>query len=267
MPSEGSQRPDREPELSAGAFRSLLEAFKEASVPLATDEARTRARRLRQQLKSLIEGQITDARWRELMHRAREAAERGEHEYLVLRFPSDTCTDSGRAIIEQESGWPSTLTGEASELNQHWRKTFQSGGFDLSARILEWPEGKPGDVGLFLNWHPDGRPHRRTQKRRDTLMRTMLLLTAGGPLVILTSHASPFDPELIDKLKVKGIRKFVAFEIPLELARERYANHFTVVAHDLHETDDLRVLDFDGQHAFGLFRFQELGQPTFHEGG
>jgi hypothetical protein len=55
---------------------------------------------------------------------------------------------------------------------------------------------------------------------------------------------------LIAKLKTKGIRKFVAFDIPLELAKQRYANHFVVVAHDLHEADDLRVLDFDGQHAF-----------------
>jgi hypothetical protein len=92
------------------------------------------------------------------------------------------------------------------------------------------------------------------------------LLTASGPLVILTSHASPLDPALLDKLRVKGIRKFVAFEVPLELARQRYANHFTVVANDLHETDDLRVLDFDGQHAFQLFPFSELGQPSLHEG-
>jgi hypothetical protein len=97
-------------------------------------------------------------------------------------------------------------------------------------------------------------------------MKTMLLLTASGPLVILTSHASPLDQALIDKLRAKGIRKFVAFEIPLELAKQRYANHFAVVAQDLHETDDLRVLDFDGQHAFQLFSFKELGQPTFHEG-
>jgi hypothetical protein len=96
-------------------------------------------------------------------------------------------------------------------------------------------------------------------------MKTMLLLTASGPLVILTSYASALDPALLDKLRAKGVRKFLAFDIPLELAKQRYANHFTVVANDLHETDDLRVLDFDGQHAFQLFRFDELGQPVFQE--
>lgn len=97
-------------------------------------------------------------------------------------------------------------------------------------------------------------------------MKTMLLLTASGTLVILTSYVSALEPALLDKLKAKGIRKFVAFEIPLELAKQRYANHFVVVAHDLHEADDLRVLDFDGQHAFQLFAFKELGQPMFYEG-
>jgi hypothetical protein len=97
-------------------------------------------------------------------------------------------------------------------------------------------------------------------------MKALFLLTANGPLVILTSYASALDAALLDKLKAKGIRKFVAFELPLELAKQKYGNHFVVVAHDLHETDDLRVLDFDGPHAFQLFEFDELGPPMFHEG-
>lgn len=97
-------------------------------------------------------------------------------------------------------------------------------------------------------------------------MKTMLLLTASGPIVILTSHAAALDPVLLDKLGARGIRKFVAFEIPTDLAQQRYGRHFAVVRNDLHETDDLRLLDLDGQHAFGLFRFDELGPPIFHEG-
>lgn len=97
-------------------------------------------------------------------------------------------------------------------------------------------------------------------------MKTMLLLTASGPIVVLTSHASPLDPALLEKLGARGIRKFIAFEIPTELAQARYGTHFAVVRNDLHETDDLRLLDLDGQHAFGLFRFDELGQPIVHEG-
>ena len=97
-------------------------------------------------------------------------------------------------------------------------------------------------------------------------MHTLLLLTASGPLVVLTSHASPLDAVLLDKLAARGTRKFVAFEIPLDLAQQRYGGHFALVRNDLHESDDLRVLDFDGQHAFRLFRFDELGPPILHEG-
>lgn len=97
-------------------------------------------------------------------------------------------------------------------------------------------------------------------------MNALFLLTANGPLVILTSYRSAQDAGLLDKLKAKGIHKFVAFDVPLDLVKQRYGNHFVVVAHDLHETDDLRVLDFDGPHAFRLFKFGELGPPLFHEG-
>lgn len=98
-------------------------------------------------------------------------------------------------------------------------------------------------------------------------MRAILLLTGGGPLVILTSFASTTDLGLLMRLEAKGIDKFVAFDVPLDLARQRYGAHFSVVEHDLRETDDLRVLDYNGGRAFQLFRFDELGTPQLHEGG
>jgi hypothetical protein len=79
-------------------------------------------------------------------------------------------------------------------------------------------------------------------------------------------EASAFDSLLLDKLRVKAIEKFVVFQIPLQLAKQRYGTHFAVAANDLHETADLRVLDFDVHHAFRLFHFDELGQPRLHEG-
>lgn len=97
-------------------------------------------------------------------------------------------------------------------------------------------------------------------------MKAIMLFTGSGPVVILTSYSSATDPGLLERLKAKGISKFIAFELPLELAKRRYGGHFAVVAQDLHETDDLRVLDFDGQRAFRLFRFDELGNAAFYEG-
>ncbi len=97
-------------------------------------------------------------------------------------------------------------------------------------------------------------------------MKTLMLLAGSGPLVILTSHESVTDEGLLERLRRKGLGKFVAFEIPLELARERYGGHFQTVQGNLHETDDLRVLDYNGHRAFQLFKFQELGQPFLYEG-
>jgi len=35
---------------------------------------------------------------------------------------------------------------------------------------------------------------------------------------------------------------------------------------DLHESDDLRVLDFNGERAFNLFHLEELAVPIMFEG-
>ncbi len=96
-------------------------------------------------------------------------------------------------------------------------------------------------------------------------MKALMLFGGSGPLVILTSHDSATDPALLEKLKGKGLDKFIAYEIPLELARKRYGGHFEVVMRDLKEHDDLRVLDFNGERAFHLFHLTELGSPIMHE--
>ena len=96
-------------------------------------------------------------------------------------------------------------------------------------------------------------------------MKAFMLFTGGGPLVILTSYASMTDPGLVEKLAGKGIDKFIAFEIDVDMARQRYGGHFAAVKNDVRETDDLRILDYNGQRAFRLFRFDELSQPIFHE--
>lgn len=97
-------------------------------------------------------------------------------------------------------------------------------------------------------------------------MNTFMLLTVAGPLVVLTSYDSVTAPDLLRKLKAKGVTKFVAYEIPLALAQERYGGHFFVVGHDMDETDDLRVLDDDGARVFSLFHFHELHPPETYEG-
>ena len=80
------------------------------------------------------------------------AAERGEREVLVIRFPSEYCTDGGRAINNFEPNWPETLTGFAKRAHEFFQKELQPRGYKARAQILDFPGGVPGDVGIFLSW-------------------------------------------------------------------------------------------------------------------
>jgi hypothetical protein len=82
----------------------------------------------------------------------RAAAERGEREVMVLRFPSSYCSDGGRAINNFESGWPDTLTGFARRAYEFGQKELTPQGYKVRAQIMDFPGGMPGDVGLFLRW-------------------------------------------------------------------------------------------------------------------
>ena len=96
-------------------------------------------------------------------------------------------------------------------------------------------------------------------------MTTLLLMTAHGPLLIISCHESPLDDVFLGKLKAKGIEKFIAYKLDMEEVKSRYGGHYTKVMQDLHETDDLRILDYNGHRIFELFRFDELGEPIIYE--
>ena len=92
-------------------------------------------------------------------------------------------------------------------------------------------------------------------------MKAYFLFTAGGPIVILTSYESIDDPELKKRFRSKGFSKFIAHEVPIEVAKQKYGKHFDIVIQDLHASDDLRILDYSGERAYKNFSFKELGPP------
>jgi hypothetical protein len=93
-------------------------------------------------------------------------------------------------------------------------------------------------------------------------MKAGVYFTGTGPILVLTSYQTLTDPALVEKLAIKGIRKFIAYELPLELVRERYGAKFNMVLNDVSQTSDLRVLDFDGSNIFAHFALDELGEPV-----
>jgi hypothetical protein len=82
----------------------------------------------------------------------RRAVSAGLTEVQVYRFPNQLCTDRGRAINQMEAGWEQTLTGIPKEIYQLWRKHFRPRGYKLKVQIVDFPNGMPGDVGMFLTW-------------------------------------------------------------------------------------------------------------------
>ncbi len=138
---------------SANAFRAYEQAFKTEQDQHKRDLTIEVSEHRDAQVKTIIATKITDEMWNELINQARKASQHGEKQFLLLQFPSELCTDNARAINNPPNPtWPQTLQGEAIELYQRWDSTLRSHGFGLSAQVLNFPGGKPGDVGLFLRW-------------------------------------------------------------------------------------------------------------------
>ena len=80
------------------------------------------------------------------------AVNNGLTEIEVGRFPNSLFTDRGRAINQQEAGWENTLTGLPKELFAFWKQYLQPKGYRIKFQIADWSGGKPGDIGISLNW-------------------------------------------------------------------------------------------------------------------
>ncbi len=138
--------------LTVADFRELNADFEHQTVERRDEERRSAAEQSHGRVRELIDHHIGEENWRSILHRAREAAARGEKEFMLLRFPADLCTDRGRSINVPLASWRETLRGEAAEIYLRWERDLKPGGFHLAARVLDFPGGFPGDIGLFLVW-------------------------------------------------------------------------------------------------------------------
>ena len=138
--------------MGAADFRHAVEEFEEQETRKQAEVRRAAAERLRVQVEELLDQHISDAQWRDLLRKARSAADNGEKEFLLLRFPSQLCSDGGRMINVPDPNWPASLRGEAAEIYDRWYRDLRPQGFHLTAQILDFPDGIPGDAGLTLVW-------------------------------------------------------------------------------------------------------------------
>ncbi len=138
--------------LSAGRFRDLVVASEQHKADEETEARRVRGVERQRQVSAVLEQRMTNAAWQQLIRHAELAAEHGEKELLLLRFPSGACSDGGRAIANVEAGWEQTLRGEAAEIYTRWEHDLKPKGFGLAAPTLSFENDRIGDFGLVLTW-------------------------------------------------------------------------------------------------------------------
>ena len=154
---KGQQELGDETFMSAADLRTYMTEMQMAQAMKSVD-GMDRAGRAREDLiKRMSEPlDLTPKQLKEILQplqsKLRAAAARGQTELMVMRFPVVLCTDKGRAINNSEPTWPETLTGRPRQAYELWRNQLKDAGFRLSAMIIEWPGGLPGDVGFFLKW-------------------------------------------------------------------------------------------------------------------
>ena len=162
---------------TSGHALSLTGLFAERDVRRRRDQEaleeslqRRKEEELAEFRKRLDNFQLTDAIIQSGLDRIKRAFERGETELMFSSFPSDFCTDGGRAIINagappinrptkaelaarpDEPEWLETLPAGVHQVYAYWKANLKPGGFGFSARIINYPGGMPGDVGLFFSW-------------------------------------------------------------------------------------------------------------------
>ncbi len=143
--------------MSADDLRNYMKQMQIARLSGEFD-AQTKAEQARNELRDRLQEhiEVTPQKIAEikqtLMIKVRAAAERGESEVMVMRFPNRLCSDRGRAINNAEADWPETLTGRPRQAYEFWREHLQPAKFKLKAMVVEWPAGLPGDVAFFLSW-------------------------------------------------------------------------------------------------------------------
>jgi CBS domain-containing protein len=139
-------------EPSAEGFRNLVHRHEDEEVSHHDDVHRLVQEKRHHEVSELLAANLTDAAWARMLHEARLAASKGETQYMLLKFPCELCTDHGRAVNVPDPSWPATLRGIAAQVFVRWKNELRPRSFRLGARVIDFPGGLPGDIGLFLVW-------------------------------------------------------------------------------------------------------------------
>jgi hypothetical protein len=98
----------------------------------------------------------------------------------------------------------------------------------------------------------------------QTRLRSYLIFTGSGPILVVSTYPKLTDERLLQKLRYKGIHRFIAYEVDLEAVANIYGDAYAAVAAELggeERQQDLRVLDFNGHQIMANLSLDALGDP------
>ncbi len=157
--------------LSVAALFAAREASRRADKQAEEDLSRRHEEELAAFKKRLETFQLTPEVIAAANQRIKRSFDRGETEIMVSSFPCEFCTDHGRAINNADlpplvkptpeeaerlrnapPAWLDTVPPGVRVVYDHFKTHMQPNGFKFGARIIDYTDGKPGHVGLFISW-------------------------------------------------------------------------------------------------------------------
>lgn len=143
----------QEGQFSAEQLRErIAEQLLEEAKKVAAEE-RQKDKSLKEAFDAFMARKLTDddrARYRRMIE---SAVRQDLFEIELIRFPAEYLTDHGRRINNGASDWQVSLTGFAKSLHENFELLELGGrGFKFIARVLNYPKGYIGDVGLYVSW-------------------------------------------------------------------------------------------------------------------
>lgn len=96
------------------------------------------------------------------------------------------------------------------------------------------------------------------------MVRVYMVFTGSGPILLVTKNNDGMQGAMAKTyLANKGIIRYIAYEVSVVRAKERYGHRFDANVAQLTSDMDLRVLDIDGHHVFNSFDYNEMGEPVY----
>ena len=95
-------------------------------------------------------------------------------------------------------------------------------------------------------------------------MRCFIVFYGAGTILVLSTYKSATDPRVARRLQGSNITKMILMEVPLDLVRERYGEHFEEISRMV-GSEAFKVLDFNGASVLNRFTFAEMGPPIMVE--